>query len=49
MDSNTKFIVAAFAITWGVLLGYAVRLARVRAEAERRLRNATEDYSGGQP
>ncbi len=48
MASNTSFIVAAFAITWGVLLGYAWRLARVRAEAERRLRNASADYSGGQ-
>lgn len=48
MDSNTSFIVAAFAITWGVLLGYVVRLVRVRADAERRLRNAMADYPGGQ-
>jgi len=47
MDSNTSFIVAAFTATWAVLLGYAWRLARVRGEAERRLRAAREDLSGG--
>jgi CcmD family protein len=47
VDSNTSFIVAAFAATWAVLLGYAWRLARVRREAERRLRRAREDQSGG--
>ncbi|GMV09216.1 MAG TPA: CcmD family protein [Gemmatimonadaceae bacterium] len=46
MDSNTKFIVAAFTITWAVLLAYAWRLARVRGEAERRLRHAKAEYPG---
>lgn len=47
MDNNTTFIVAAFGITWAVLLGYAWHLARVRAEAERRLRRAHDELSGG--
>lgn len=47
MDSNTSFIVAAFGITWVVLLGYAWHLARSRGEAERRLRSARDDQSGG--
>lgn len=48
MDSNTRFIVAAFAITWAVLLAYAWRLARVRGDAERRLRHAKSEYPGEQ-
>jgi CcmD family protein len=47
MPDNTPFIVGAFTVTWVVLLGYAWHLHRVRAEAERRIRNATDDLSGG--
>ena len=39
MPSNQTFIVAAYALTWVVLLGYAVHLGRsgrqARAELER--------------
>ena len=48
MPDNTPYIVAAYAVTWVVLLGYAFHLWRVRAEAERRLENATHDESRGE-
>ena len=39
MPSNQTFIIAAYALTWVVLLGYALRLwrvaARTRAEHDR--------------
>ncbi len=47
MPDNMPFIIAAFGVTWAVLLGYVWRLHRVRAEAERRLREATNELSGG--
>lgn len=48
MPDNKPFIIGAYAITWVALLGYAVRLYFARLEAERRLKNAAEDLSGGQ-
>lgn len=48
MPDNRPFIIAAYAVTWIALLGYAVRLYRARAEAERRLQHAAEDLTGGQ-
>lgn len=47
MPDNMPFIVAAFGITWVVLLSYAWHLHRVRAEAQRRLREANEALTGG--
>lgn len=47
MPENGAFIVAAFALTWVVLLGYAWHLHRVRREAARRLDHATRDAIGG--
>jgi CcmD family protein len=41
------FILAAFGITWVVLLGYAWHLHRVRSDAERRLREANDALTGG--
>ena len=34
MNDNWRFVGAAFAITWGVLIGYFVHLRRVRARAQ---------------
>lgn len=47
VSDNTMFIVAAFAVTWVALLGYARHLRRVRLEAHRRLEQANADVSGG--
>ena len=47
MPDNTPYIVGAFALTWVVLLGYALHLHRARAAAERRLEDATRDAAGG--
>jgi len=46
MADNTTFIVAAFSITWVVLLGYAWHLVRARAEANRRMQDAVDDHRG---
>ena len=47
--SNQTFIVAAYAVTWVVLLGYLARLAwlarRIRANNERVARAATRQES----
>lgn len=34
-QSNQAFIIAAYAITWGVMLGYMVYLSRKSARASR--------------
>lgn len=34
MNDNWRFVGAAFAITWGVLIGYYVHLRRVRERAQ---------------
>lgn len=47
MPDNTPFIVAAYAVTWVVLLGYFWHLHRARVEAQRRLKQANDDISGG--
>lgn len=47
MPDNMPFIIAAFGITWVVLLGYAWHLHRVRSDAERRLREANDALTGG--
>ena len=49
MPENMPFIVAAYAVTWLVLLGYFWHLRRVRLEAERRLQQASADHSGETP
>lgn len=46
MPDNTPFIVAAYTLTWVVLLAYFGHLYRVRRDAERRVRQATDDLSG---
>jgi CcmD family protein len=46
MPENSSFIVAAFAATWILLLGYAFRLHRARVTAERRLERLTQDATG---
>lgn len=49
MPDNTPFIVAAFAITWIALLGYAWHLRRARLEAIRRLNDAAAAAAEGRP
>ena len=47
MPDNNSFIIAAYVVTWTVLLGYLWRLRRVRNDARRRLENAGRDARGG--
>ena len=47
MADNITFIIAAYAVTWVVFLGYAWHLRQVRADARRRLENAGRDTEGG--
>lgn len=47
MPDNMPFIIAAFALTWVVFLGYFWHLHRVRRDAERRVQQATDELSGG--
>lgn len=44
---NMPYIISAFVLTWVVLLGYVLHLRTARKEAERRLKNASHDVSGG--
>jgi CcmD family protein len=41
-DPNLAFIVAAYAITWGVLLGYLVRVHRALAQARAEFESASK-------
>ena len=47
IDSNQHFIIAAYAVTWGVMLGYLIHLARkggrVAAEHGRVMHASTGD------
>jgi CcmD family protein len=40
-----RFVIAAYVVTWVVLLGYALRLARVRRKADDLLAEARADVS----
>ncbi|MFN2563996.1 MAG: CcmD family protein [Gemmatimonadaceae bacterium] len=42
MSSEWSFVIAAYAITWVVLVGYAAYLARRRRRAARRVAEAAE-------
>jgi hypothetical protein len=41
-DQNLAFIGAAYAITWGVLLGYLIRVHRALARARAEFEGASE-------
>jgi CcmD family protein len=47
MTSEWRFIVAAYAITWVTLAGYAVRLLRLRRRAEALRDDAARQARGG--
>ena len=47
MPDNTGYIVAAYVITWVVLVGYAVRLQAVSRRARARLEQATRELEVG--
>lgn len=41
-DQNLAFIGAAYAITWGVLLGYLIRVHRALAQARSEFESASK-------
>lgn len=45
--SNLSFIVAAYAVTWVVLLGYLFRLVRKGARARAEYEHAVQERAGG--
>jgi CcmD family protein len=47
MWSNSTFIIVAYSVTWTVLLGYVVRLARGSARARAELARQTRDSRTG--
>ena len=46
IESNQNFIIAAYAVTWVVLLGYVVHLARRGARAHAAHERAAGDATG---
>jgi hypothetical protein len=42
-DENMAYIVAAYALTWCVILGYAIRVHRALGQARAELRRASEE------
>ena len=40
-QSNQAFIIAAYAITWGVILGYMLHLSRKSARVDRDFKTVT--------
>jgi CcmD family protein len=47
MPDNDTFIIAAFVVTWVVIIGYVLHLRRTRRTARRRYDDALRDVSGG--
>lgn len=45
-EQNNTFIIAAFAVTWVCVIGYAVHLYRARRVADARLREAQQTFGG---
>lgn len=44
--SEWRFIIAAYAVTWAVFIGYTVRLIRVRRRAAELLEASARDGTG---
>jgi CcmD family protein len=42
-DQNLAFIYAAYAITWGVILGYLIRVHRALARARTEFESASKE------
>jgi CcmD family protein len=42
-DQNLAFVGAAYAITWGVLLGYLIRVHRALAQARAEFERASKE------
>jgi CcmD family protein len=46
MPDNRAFILAAYVVTWIVILGFLLHLGRARKAATRRYENAQHDVGG---